>query len=97
VRAEAEAEKIAEQLKKTKVSGCTLFTFFILHLFTVTSNSWQFNYCSLHGLGVIYMLHFQNNNFIKALAIISFNVGSSQVFSVQMLMARLGVPFLKKL
>jgi NADH:ubiquinone oxidoreductase subunit 6 (subunit J) len=32
VRAEAEAEKIAEQLKKTKVSGCTLFTFFLFFI-----------------------------------------------------------------
>ena len=31
VRAEAEAEKIAEKLKKTKVSGCILL---ILYLFT---------------------------------------------------------------
>lgn len=49
------------------------------------SNGWRFNYCLVHGLGVIYMLHFQKINFIKALAYISFNVGSCQVFSVQML------------
>ena len=85
MRAEAEAEKIAEQLKKTKVSGCTIFTFFIFYLFTVTCNGWQFNYCLLHGLDVISMLHLQKINFIKALANRSFNVGSSQVFSVQML------------
>lgn len=32
VRAEAEAEKIAEQLKKTKVSGCILYSSRIIFL-----------------------------------------------------------------
>ena len=36
VRAEAEAEKVAEQLKKTKVSGCIFFTiYFIFIIFKI--------------------------------------------------------------